>query len=54
MTCRPLARLGGAGGAPRAGTVDDLGQMDSNGMLLMNVNTPDDHRQAERRLRTRS
>jgi molybdopterin-guanine dinucleotide biosynthesis protein A len=35
-------------------TVDELVQMDSNGMLLMNVNTPDDHRQAERLLRTRS
>ena len=31
-----------------------LGQMDSNGMLLMNVNTPDDHRHAERLQRLRS
>ncbi|MBA3272163.1 MAG: molybdenum cofactor guanylyltransferase [Acidobacteria bacterium] len=35
-------------------TVDRLGDLDSNGMLLMNVNTPDDHQQAERLLRPRS
>jgi len=35
-------------------TVSDLRQVDSDGRLLMNVNTPDDHRQAERLLRPRS
>jgi len=35
-------------------TVDELGQLDSDDMLLMNVNTPDDHRHAERLLRMRS
>ena len=32
----------------------ELGQMDSNDMLLMNVNTPDDHRLAERLQHLRS
>ncbi len=35
-------------------TSDELAAMDPDGMTLMNVNTPDDHRRAERRARLRS
>ncbi len=38
----------------RALTAEELGPLDTDGMLLMNVNTPHDHRQAERLLRIRS
>lgn len=35
-------------------TTDELERLDPDGMLLTNVNTPNDQRQAERRLRARS
>jgi molybdopterin-guanine dinucleotide biosynthesis protein A len=38
----------------RALTMDDLEPLDRDGMLLMNVNTPDDHQRARRHARFRS
>lgn len=38
----------------RGVSIDRLRHLDSDGMLLMNLNTPDDHQHAERRLRARS
>ncbi|MGH9173437.1 MAG: molybdenum cofactor guanylyltransferase [Vicinamibacterales bacterium] len=35
-------------------TAEDLAPLDGDGMLLMNVNTPDDHQRAARRARFRS
>lgn len=35
-------------------TADDVAPFDEDGMLLMNVNTPDDHERARRRARFRS
>ncbi len=33
-------------------TTEEIADFDATGMLLMNVNTPDDYREADRRART--